>query len=61
GNPEVLKSIDMGKGLTITPNIHSGREKGSKAFVQISTGAIAVIQQANPGATKSGKVSWQEE
>jgi Tfp pilus tip-associated adhesin PilY1 len=61
GNSEVLKKTGLGKGLTITPSIHVGREKGSKAFIQSSTGAIQVIQQTNPGVTKSGKVSWQEE
>jgi len=32
--------------------------KGSKAFVQTSTGAIEVIEQINPGTTKSGVISW---
>ncbi|MBW1967326.1 MAG: hypothetical protein JRI48_08060 [Deltaproteobacteria bacterium] len=43
-----------------TPNIHTGREAGSKSFVQTSTGAIIGIEQANPGITKSGKTSWRE-
>jgi type IV pilus assembly protein PilY1 len=53
--------LSLGKGLTLTPNIHVGREEGSKAFIQTSTGAIEVIQQLNPGETKSGKASWREE
>lgn len=58
---EVLRRTGLGKGLSITPNIHTGREEGSKIFVQTSTGAIEVLQQANPGLTKSGRVSWKEE
>ena len=59
-NNKVVSKIDIGKGYSETPNIHTGREAGSKAFVQTSTGAIIVIEQANPGITKSGKVSWQD-
>lgn len=61
GKQEVLRRTSLGKGLSITPNIHTGREEGSKVFVQTSTGAIEVLQQANPGMTKSGRVSWKEE
>ncbi len=34
--------------------------KGSKAFLQTSTGAIIGIQQTNPGVTKSGGIYWRE-
>ena len=61
GNQEIIRMKDLGKGLVITPNIHTGREKGSKAFIQSSTGAIIDIEVDNPGATKSGTVSWAEE
>jgi type IV pilus assembly protein PilY1 len=57
---KVVTKIDIGKGYSETANIHTGREEGSKAFVQTSTGAIIGIEQANPGITKSGKASWQE-
>jgi type IV pilus assembly protein PilY1 len=57
---EIAKMLSLGKGLTLTPNIHVGREEGSKAFIQTSTGAIEVVQQLNPGVTKSGKASWSE-
>ncbi|MBW1669882.1 MAG: hypothetical protein JRI67_03025 [Deltaproteobacteria bacterium] len=57
---KVVSKIDIGKGYSETTNIHTGREAGSKAFVQTSTGAIIGIEQANPGITKSGKSSWQE-
>ncbi|MBW2081302.1 MAG: hypothetical protein JRI27_10140, partial [Deltaproteobacteria bacterium] len=55
-----ISKIDIGKGYSENTNIHTGREAGSKAFVQTSTGAIIGIEQANPGITKSGKSSWQE-
>jgi type IV pilus assembly protein PilY1 len=61
GNAEVVKQISLGKGLTVTPNIHTGKEKGSKAFIQTSTGAIEVIVQENPGATKTEKAYWMED
>ena len=61
GDAEVLEKTGLGKGLSITPSMHVGRGKGSKAFIQSSTGAIQVIQLINPGMTKSGKVFWQEE
>ncbi len=61
GQREVLRKTSLGKGLSITPNIHTGREEGSKAYVQTSTGAIEVTEEANPGMTKSGRLSWQQE
>jgi type IV pilus assembly protein PilY1 len=59
-NNKVLSKIDIGKGFSTTPNIHTGRASGCKAFVQTSTGAIISVEEANPGITKSGKVTWQE-
>ncbi|MFH1488307.1 MAG: hypothetical protein ABII06_05345, partial [Pseudomonadota bacterium] len=61
GKKEVLRRTSLGKGLSVTPNIHTGRESGSKVFVQTSTGAIEVLEEANPGMTKSGRLSWEEE
>ncbi len=61
GELEIKKKISLGQGLAVTPNIHVGKGEGSKAFVQTSTGAIEVIEQINPGATKSGVISWQEQ
>jgi type IV pilus assembly protein PilY1 len=58
---EVLRKQSLGKGLAISPAMHTGREKGTKAFVQTSTGAILVIEQANPGAVKSGRTYWIED
>jgi len=60
GSDEVIYKIDIGKGYSSTPNLHTGGEKGSKAFLQTSTGAIIGVKQANPGVTKSGGVYWRE-
>lgn len=57
---EVMRKISIGVGLATTPNIHSGGEEGTKAFVQTSTGAIISIEQNNPGVVKSGIQSWRE-
>jgi len=60
GSSEVMRKQSLGRGLAVSPAMHTGREEGSKAFVQTSTGAILVIEQANPGAVKSGKSYWME-
>ena len=57
---EVLRKQSLGKGLAVSPAMHTGKEKGSKAFVQTSTGAILVIEQTNPGAVRSGRAYWLE-
>ncbi len=56
---EVEKKIGIGKGYTTTSNSHTGRQEGSKAFVQTSTGAIEEVKQKNPGIIKSSKLSWR--
>ncbi len=58
---EVLFRLNIGKGYSTTPNIHTGTEEGSRAFLQTSTGAIISTEQSNPGLIKSGKTSWREE
>jgi type IV pilus assembly protein PilY1 len=58
-DPAVLKRSSLGLGLSITPNIHVGREEGSRAYIQTSTGAIESIMQVNPGEMKSGKMQWK--
>lgn len=57
---KILRKRDLGKGMAVTPNVHIGRETGSKAFIQTSTGAIVTLDQANPGRTKSGVTSWRD-
>jgi type IV pilus assembly protein PilY1 len=62
GNALVLKRGDLGKGMTITPNIHispDGGDPTSEALFQTSTGAIKALRQQNPGVIKSGKMSWE--
>jgi len=59
GEKRMRTRFRLGKGLALTPNVHTGREEGSKVYVQTSTGAIKVIEQDNPGLTKSGKTSWR--
>jgi Tfp pilus tip-associated adhesin PilY1 len=63
GKYEVLRTVDLGKGMTTTPNIHGdpGSHGKTKVFIQMSTGAILTIEQKNPGVIRSGKISWEEE
>ncbi len=56
----VEHSVFAGRGFTTTPNLHTGREEGSTAFVQTSTGAIIRVSELNPGMTHSEKVSWKD-
>ena len=56
---DVLRKRYIGRGMTLTPNLHVGRNKGSKAFLQTSTGGILGFEQESPGATKSGVISWE--
>ncbi len=58
---EMAKTISLGQGYAITPSIHVGRTEGSKAFIQISSGAIPTFQLFNPGITKTGRAGWREE
>jgi type IV pilus assembly protein PilY1 len=57
----IARQISMGRGLSISPTLHTGRGAGSKVFLQTSTGAIRVLEEANPGLTKSRRLSWEEE
>lgn len=57
---ERKRMVELGNGLAVSPNIHVGREEGSKAFVQTSTGDIKVIQEVNPNLPKSGVKGWRE-
>ncbi|MBM9535543.1 pilus assembly protein [Desulfobulbus alkaliphilus] len=58
---EVARQMLVGRGMTITPSLHRGARDGSKAFLQTSTGGIFDVDIDNPGFTKSGAVSWEEE
>jgi len=60
GTDTFATSIDLGRGLAITPNIHVGEKSGSTAFIQTSTGAIETIEIANPLSVKSGPLFWEQ-
>lgn len=55
-----ITSIGLGRGMTVTPNLHVGSKSGSTAFIQTSTGAIETIDIDNPISTKSGTLYWKE-
>lgn len=59
-NDPFTTSVDLGRGMSITPNLHVGERSGSTAFVQTSTGAIETIEIDNPYATKSGTLYWRQ-
>ncbi|SLM32182.1 PilY1 [Desulfamplus magnetovallimortis] len=60
GERKMKKMLPLGKGLAGTPNIHSGEDDGTKAYIQTSTGDIITIKQINPGVIYSGVVTWKE-
>lgn len=60
GHEVAVRDADIGRGMTLTPSVHTGAEDGSKAFIQTSTGAIISIDQKNPGVTKSRVISWRD-
>lgn len=62
-NGNVVSRVGIGRGLATTPNLHVGRQEGTKAFAQTSTGAIVEINQPNlPIKThKSGRMNWRSE
>ena len=53
-------TVDLGKGMGITPSLHLGSEEGVRAYIQTSTGSIIEVHQPNlplPGV-KSGMGGW---
>lgn len=54
--------LELGKGLSTTPNIHVGEEEGGKAFVQTSVGKIKEIPQPKLPSkhVKSGRIKWRD-
>ena len=57
---KIVPKIDIGKGYSETANIYTGREAGSKAFVQTSTGAIIGIEQTTNWRPSRKGPFWQE-
>ncbi len=62
GDGNIIDTVDLGRGMSTTPNIHLGKSEGSKAFVQTSTGAILEIPQVNlpVDKVKTGRENWLE-
>ncbi|MBI3794402.1 MAG: PQQ-binding-like beta-propeller repeat protein [Nitrospinae bacterium] len=54
------KSQSSVVGMASAITIHSGREAGVTAFIQMSTGQTATIGATPAISTKSGVVSWRE-
>jgi type IV pilus assembly protein PilY1 len=61
GEP-IEEAVYMGEGLSTTPNIHVGEQKGGKAFIQTSVGQIVEIPQPNLPLSniKSGRIKWRD-
>jgi type IV pilus assembly protein PilY1 len=48
----------VGQASSIT--IHSGREAGATAYIQMSTGQTITVSATPPTTIKSGIISWRE-
>ncbi len=55
------KRVKAGSGVSSSPGLHTGRQQGSKVFLQSSSGAITAIEQTTSGPTKSGVLAWEVE
>lgn len=53
-------TVDLGKGMGVTPSLHLGSEAGVRVYVQTSTGSIIEIHQPNLPVlgVKSGSGGW---
>ena len=61
GKERNLKRQKIGTGVSSSPGLHTGRQAGSKVFLQSSSGAISTVEQKTSGPTKSGMLSWEVE
>jgi len=62
GSPRMAAiHLPIGQGLAISPRLHVGRQIGSQAFIQTSSGTFKAIHQPNlpVKAVKSGRWSWR--
>ncbi len=57
---EIFKKSTMGVGTPSSISIHMGREKGGRAYIQQSTGAIMNVEFQTAAKAKSGYVLWRE-
>ncbi len=60
GGTVLKKSSGSSVGMASSIAIHSGRESGAKAFVQMSTGQATVISFQTAIDIKSGIIAWRE-
>ncbi len=56
----IFKRTAMGTGTPSSISIHMGRQKGGRAYVQQSTGAIMNVEFQTAARAKSGFVLWRE-
>lgn len=56
----IYKRTGMGTGTPSSISIHMGREKGGRAYVQQSTGAIMNVEFQTAARAKSGYILWRE-
>jgi type IV pilus assembly protein PilY1 len=57
---EVLKKVQIGRGMAASAGIHIGKESGAKGLIQQSTGVITAIDLSPVFGIKSNVTSWQE-
>ncbi len=57
---ELFKKVAMGVGTPSSISIHMGREKGGRAYIQQSTGAIMNVEFQTAAKAKSGFILWRE-
>lgn len=57
---EIYKRTGLGGGTPSSISVHMGREKGAKAYVQQSTGAVMSVDFQTAAQAKSSYVSWRE-
>lgn len=60
GGAVLKKSTSSSVGMASSIAIHSGRESGAKAFVQMSTGEATVISFTTAINIKSAIIAWRE-
>jgi len=57
---EVKVKVPLGEGMPPPAvGIHAGREKGAKAFLQMSTGEVVEVEIETPFNIKSGLTTWR--
>ncbi|MBW1890524.1 MAG: hypothetical protein JRI93_08375 [Deltaproteobacteria bacterium] len=63
GSTVITTRLALGRGLATVPNLYVGRQEGSTALVQTSTGTIVEIPQPNLPikTTRSGRLNWRSE